>query len=158
MNKEESKNCKKCIDIEENTVHLLLDCDNLAYLIWNELDKAVNNLTGGKCNINWQIILFHIKPKFMRFGLFKQIIIFLQLLKADIYKRRNDDQTTPPCHMKIRAIIIIALRKAIRVLKIRSKNICDLENLCTIMEERMVKNVYNDIFDNTKRRRWIMDL
>ena len=93
----------------------------------------------------------------MRFGLFKQIIIFLQLLKADIYKRRNDDQTTPPCHMKIRAIIIIALRKAIRVLKIRSKNICDLENLCTIMEERMVKNVYNDIFDNTKRRRWIMD-
>ena len=41
MNKEESKNCKKYIDIEENTVHLLLDCDNLAYLIWNELDKAV---------------------------------------------------------------------------------------------------------------------
>ena len=33
----------------------------------------------------------------------------------------------------------------------------DLENLCTKMEERMVKNVYNDIFDNSKRRRWIMD-
>ena len=66
-------------------------------------------------------------------------------------------RSTPPCHMKIRAIVIIALRKAIRVLKIRSKNICDLENFCTIMEERMIKNEYNNIFDNTKRRRCIMD-
>ena len=69
--------------------------------------------------------------------------ISLQLLKADIYKKRNDAQTAPPpCHLKIRAIIIFALRKAIRVLKIRSKNISDLENLCTITESRMVKNVY----------------
>ena len=50
--------------------------------------------------------------------------------------------------MKIRAIIIIALRKVIRVLNIRSKNVFDWENLCTIIEERMVKNVYNDIVDN----------
>ena len=82
--------------------------------------------------------------------------ISLQLLKVDIYKKRNDDQTAPPCHLKIRSIIIIALREAIRVLKIRSKNITELENLCTIMEERMVKNVYH-IFDNSKRRRWILD-
>ena len=41
-------------------------------------------------------------------------------------------------------------------MKIRSKNGIDLENLCTIMEERMVKKVYNDIFDNTKKKgKWI---
>ena len=64
---------------------------------------------------------------------------------ADIYNKQNDDQTAPPRHMKIRAIIIVALRKAIRVLKIRSKNVFDLENLCTIREERMVKKLFNEI-------------
>ena len=56
-------------------------------------------------------------------------------------------------HIKIRAII----RKAIREMIFFSKNVFDLENLCTIMEERMVKNVYNDSFNNIKSRRWIMD-
>ena len=155
MNIEASRNCKKCLDVEEDTVHLLLDCDNLSYLIWNELDKGVNKLTDGKCNINWQIILFHIKPKHMQHSLFKQIIIFLQLLKADIYRRRNDDQCMPN-PMKIRAIIIVALRKTIRILKLRSQYIFDLENLCAIMEDRMVNNVFNDVFNRTNRR-WIMD-
>ena len=43
-------------------------------------------------------------------------------------------------------------QKRYKSTEIRSKNVFDLENLCTIMEERMVNNVYNDIFDNTKQK------
>ena len=154
MNKEISGDCKKCIGIEENTVHLLLDCDNLSVLIWNEIDIAIKKLTQGKCNVDWQIILFHVKPKFMRYSLFKQIIIFFQLIKYDIYSRRNNMETSPR-PQKIRAIIINNIRKTIRILKLRSKKVCELENLCIIMEERLIQNTYNKHFDN-RHRTWIM--
>ena len=56
--------------------------------------------------------------------------------------------------MKIRAVIIIV-----------KKSYKSIENLKCIrfgkplhkMERRMVKNVYNDIFDNSKRKAWIRD-
>ena len=60
----------------------------------------------------------------MGFGLFKQKSPFCNY--SDIYKRRNDDKAAPPRHMKIR-VIIINCHKVLRVLKIRSKNVFDLE-------------------------------
>ena len=35
-------------------------------------------------------------------------------------------------------------------MKIRSKNVFYLENLCTTMEERMVKNLFNEILNIEK--------
>ena len=40
--------------------------------------------------------------------------IFPEWQKDDDYKIRNDDQIAPPNHMKIRAVIIISLKKAKR--------------------------------------------
>ena len=155
MKKETSGDCKKCTGIEEDTVHLLLDCDNLSVLIWNEIDIAINKSTQGKCNVDWQLILFHVKPKFMQYSFYKQFIIFLQLMKYEIYSRRNNLEISPR-PQKIRAIIINNIRKTIRILKLRSKKVIDLDNLCLIMEERLTQNTYNKHFDN-RNRRWIMN-
>lgn len=155
MNKETSGNCKKCTNIEEDTVHLLLDCDNLSVLIWDEIDIALSQLTQSKCHLDWKFILFHVKPKNLDYSAYEQFIIFLQLMKYEIYNRRTNNESSPR-PQKIRAIIINIIRKTIRILKLRSRNISMLDNLCIVMEERLIKNTYNKQFD-TGRKRWIMD-
>lgn len=155
MNKEISKNCKKCINVEEDTVHLLLDCDNLSALIWDEINLALKTSTNGKCQIDWQTILFHVRPKSMQFSFYKQFIIFLQLMKYDIYKRRDNVEISPR-PQKIRGIIINCIRKTIRILKLRSSAVMDLEHFGSTMEERLIQNTYNKLFDRN-RRRWIMN-
>ena len=64
-----------------------------------------------------------------------------------IYSRLNNLEILPR-PQKIRAIIINNIRKTIRILKLRSKKVIDLDNLCLIMEERLTQNTYNKHFDN----------
>ena len=45
MKKEATRDCKKCSGIEEDTVHLILDCNNQSLLILDEIDIAINKLT-----------------------------------------------------------------------------------------------------------------
>ena len=76
-------------------------------------------------------------------------------MKYEIYNTRTNIESSPR-PQKIRAIIINIIRKTIRILKLRSRSISMLDNLCTVMEERLIKNTYNKQFD-TGRKRWIMD-
>ena len=131
--------CIKCND-KEDTSHLLIDCDNYAYIIWTELNSCVKIIsTNAKESISWKNIIFHKTIKGIEKEDMQQLLILIQILKFSIYSKRKEIFRFS--EIRIRAHLISSANSTINLLERTCKKFCYIIKLRNILENRLTTNV-----------------
>ena len=129
----------KCND-KEDTSHLLIDCDNYAYIIWTELNSCVKIIsTNAKESISWKNIIFHKTIKGIEKEDMQQLLILIQILKFSIYSKRKEIFRFS--EIRIRAHLISSANSTINLLERTCKKFCYIIKLRNILENRLTTNV-----------------
>ena len=131
--------CIKCNNTED-TSHLLIDCDNYAYIIWTELNSCVKIVSpNAKECISWKNIIFHKTIKGIEREDMQQLLILIQILKFAIYSRRKE--IFHFSEIRIRAHLISSANSTINLLERTCKKFCFIIKLRKIFENRLNNNV-----------------
>jgi hypothetical protein len=134
----ETGHCVKCSE-NEDTSHLLIDCDKYAYPLWVELNSSLKSISPQPLSdISWLNIIYHKNLNGLDHEKMKQLLILMQIVKYGIYSKRA--KKIIYSSVRLRAHLIIYCNRAIDLHSYIGKTSYFLKTLKECIEIRLINN------------------
>ena len=143
--------CPQCDIYTEDTVHMLIDCEELAEPLWKELEGVLRDTTQhypcfktGPISLQFSNIMYNTYVQGLATEARKDSLMLIQFIKWYIYQQRLQHNNTRNTKLKIRIHLRRILRKLYRYRKFASMGTFFLEKLMQIQDIRITAESDNN--------------